>query len=181
MPGKSHGWRSLIGYSPWGHKESDMTERLHSLTHSPDIQGFPGGSAVNNSPANEGDAISIPRSGRSPGEGNSDPLQCSCPRNPMDRGVWWATVHRVAKEPNMTKQQPDIHHKSVSFSSGTQKEYIHSPSLFLVIRHDCVTVIPSQKNMSRSGVCQEVDVSLFSSHRLHLASDGGPDSHILKK
>ena len=29
LPGKSHGWRSLVGYSPWGHKESDMTERLH--------------------------------------------------------------------------------------------------------------------------------------------------------
>ena len=34
LPGESHGWRSLAGYSPWGRKESDMTERLHSLTHS---------------------------------------------------------------------------------------------------------------------------------------------------
>ena len=34
LPGESHGWRSLVGYSPWGHKESDMTEQLHSLTHS---------------------------------------------------------------------------------------------------------------------------------------------------
>ena len=33
QPEESHGWRSLAGYSPWGHKESDMTERLHSLTH----------------------------------------------------------------------------------------------------------------------------------------------------
>ena len=96
-----------------------------------DIQGFPDGSAVNNSPANEGDAILIPRSGRCPGEGNGDPLQCSCPGNPMDRGVWGATVHRVAKEPNMTKQQqPDIHQKSVSFSSGAQEEYIHRPPPF---------------------------------------------------
>ena len=34
LPGKSHGWRSLVGYSSWGRKESDTTERLHSLTHS---------------------------------------------------------------------------------------------------------------------------------------------------
>ena len=40
---------------------------------------------------------SIPGSGRSPGEGNGNPLQYSCLENPMDRGVWQATVHRVAK------------------------------------------------------------------------------------
>ena len=40
---------------------------------------------------------SIPGSGRSPGEGNGNPLQYSCLENPMDRGAWWATVHGVAK------------------------------------------------------------------------------------
>ena len=40
---------------------------------------------------------STPGSGRSPGEGNGNPFQCSCLRNPMDRGVWWATVHGAAK------------------------------------------------------------------------------------
>ena len=43
-----------------------------------------------------GDTGSIPGSGRSPGEGNSQLLQYSCLENPMDRGAWWATVHRVA-------------------------------------------------------------------------------------
>ena len=43
-----------------------------------------------------GDPSSIPRSGRSPGEGHGKPLQYSCLENPMDRGAWWATVHRVA-------------------------------------------------------------------------------------
>ena len=42
------------------------------------------------------DSGSIPRSGRSPGEGNSKPLQYSCLENPMDRGGWWAAVHVVA-------------------------------------------------------------------------------------
>ena len=55
---------------------------------------------VKNPPANAGDAGytgSIPGPGRSPGEGNSNPLQYSCLANPMDRGGWWTTVHTVAK------------------------------------------------------------------------------------
>jgi len=56
-----------------------------------------GGSEVTASPSNAGDLGSIPGSGRSPGEGNGNPLQYSCLKNPMDRGAWWATVHRVAK------------------------------------------------------------------------------------
>ena len=50
--------------------------------------GFPGGSVVKNPPANAGDMGSIPRSGRSLGEGNGNPRQCSCLGNPMDRGAW---------------------------------------------------------------------------------------------
>ena len=55
---------------------------------------------VKNPPANagdQGDAGSIPGSGRSPGEGNGNPLLYSCLENPMDRGAWWATVHGVSK------------------------------------------------------------------------------------
>ena len=62
--------------------------------------GFLGGSVVKNSPANPGDtrdAGSIPRLGKSPGGGNGNALQYSCPENPMDRAAWWATVHQVAK------------------------------------------------------------------------------------
>ena len=59
--------------------------------------GFSGGSAVKNLPANAGDAGSILRSGRSPGEGNGNPLQYSYLGNIMDREAWWATVHGVAK------------------------------------------------------------------------------------
>ena len=53
--------------------------------------GFPGDSAVKNPPANAGDSSLILGLGRSPGEGNGNPLQYSCLRNPMDRGTWWAT------------------------------------------------------------------------------------------
>ena len=52
---------------------------------------------VKNPPAIAGDAGSIPRPGRSPGEGNGIPLQYSCQGNPMDRGAWWATVHGLQK------------------------------------------------------------------------------------
>ena len=55
---------------------------------------------VNSLPANAGDVRdvgSIPGSGRSPGGGHGNPLQYSCLENPMDRGAWWATVHRVAQ------------------------------------------------------------------------------------
>ena len=62
------------------------------------VKGFPGGSVVKNPPVNAGDMGLVPGSGRSSGEGNDYPLQCSCLGNPMDRGAWWATVHRVTKE-----------------------------------------------------------------------------------
>ena len=59
--------------------------------------GFPGDSGVKNMSANAEDMGSIPGSGRSPGGGNDNPLQYSCLENPMDRGTWWATAHRVTK------------------------------------------------------------------------------------
>ena len=67
--------------------------------------GFPGGSVVKNPPANAGatgDAGLIPGSGRSPEEGNGNPVQYSCLGIPMDRRTWKATVHEVAKEIDAT-------------------------------------------------------------------------------
>ena len=58
---------------------------------------FPGGPDGKASAYNAGDLSSIPGSGRSPGEGNGNPLQYSCLENPMDGASWWATVHGVAK------------------------------------------------------------------------------------
>ena len=67
LPGKSHGQRSLVGCSPWGLEESDTTERLHFHFSLSCI-----------------------------GEGNGNPLQCSCLENPRDGGAWWAAVYGVA-------------------------------------------------------------------------------------
>ena len=59
---------------------------------------------VKNLPGNAGDVGLIPGSGRYPGGGNDNSLQYSCLENPMDRGAWWATVHRVAKSHTRLKQ-----------------------------------------------------------------------------
>ena len=74
LPGKSHGRRSLVGYSPWGLKESDTTERLHFH-------------------------FSLSRIG----EGNGNPLQCSCLENPRDGGAWWAAVYGVTQSRTQLK------------------------------------------------------------------------------
>ena len=68
--------------------------------------GFPGGSVGKESTCNVGDAGgagSIPGSGRSPGEGHGNSLQCSCLETPTDRGARWAIVHRVAKSRTQLK------------------------------------------------------------------------------
>ena len=68
LPGKSHGWRSLEGCSPWGRWGSDTTEHLHFHFSLACI-----------------------------GEENGNPLQCSCLENPRDGGAWWAAVHGVTQ------------------------------------------------------------------------------------
>ena len=75
LPGKSHGWRSLVGCGPWGHSELDMTERLHFHFSLSCI-----------------------------GEGNDSPLQCSCLEKPRDGGAWWAAVYGVAQSPTRLKR-----------------------------------------------------------------------------
>ena len=68
LTGKSRGWRSLVGCSPWGRWGSDTTERLHFHFSLSCI-----------------------------GEGNGNPLQCSCLGNPRDGVAWWAAVYGVTK------------------------------------------------------------------------------------
>ena len=74
LPGKSHGRRSLEGCSPWGRWGSDMTERLPFHFSLSCI-----------------------------GEGNGNPLQCSCLENPRDGGAWWAAVHGVTQSQTWLK------------------------------------------------------------------------------
>ena len=75
-----------------------IQEKNACLASSTDsVLGFPGGSDCKESACNSGAMGLIPGSGRSPGEGNGNPLQYSCLENPMDRGAWRATAHVVTK------------------------------------------------------------------------------------
>ena len=74
LPGKSHGRRSLVGCSPWGREESDTTERPHFHFSLSCI-----------------------------GEGNGNPLQCSCLENPMDGEAWWDAIYGVAQSRTQLK------------------------------------------------------------------------------
>ena len=72
--------------------------------------GFPGSSDGKASAYNVGDLGSISGSGRSPGEGNGNPLQYSCLENPMDQGVRWATVHGVTKSQTQLSDFTSLHY-----------------------------------------------------------------------
>ena len=88
LPRKSHGRRSLVGCSPWGRKESDTTERLHFHFS----------------------LLCI-------GEGNGNPLQCSCLENSRDGGAWWAAIYGVAQSRTRLKRlssSSSIHHYFIS-------------------------------------------------------------------
>ena len=78
----SQGWSASFSWDSWLFQE---------------MWGFPGGSEGKESASNAGDLDPIPGWGRAPGERNGYPFQYSCLRNPTSRGVWWATVHGVAK------------------------------------------------------------------------------------
>ena len=90
--GAGDGQGGLVCCSPWGRKESDMTEQLKNSIEATQVL-----LVVKNLPASAGDPGSIPRWGRPPGGGNGNPLQYSCLEHPMDRGAWRATVHGVTK------------------------------------------------------------------------------------
>ena len=94
LPGKSHGQRSLVDYSPGDHK-SHRTYQLNH--HHPTKSVFAGGSEDKASACHAGDPGLISGLGRSPEEVNGNPLQYSCLNYLMDGGAWRATVHGVAK------------------------------------------------------------------------------------
>ena len=77
-----------------------------------------------NPPANAGDirdADLIPGSGRSPGGGHGNPLQCSCLENPMDRGAWLATIHRVTQNQTWLKQLSTHARNSIILEDSMQE------------------------------------------------------------
>ena len=87
-------WNHLLTHKV---KERRLIGAKGSQERFSQTMGFPGGSVVKNPPANAGDMSLIPGSGRSPGEGNGNPLQYSCRENPTDRGDRWATVQGITE------------------------------------------------------------------------------------
>ena len=81
----------------WKYLTSQLTVVNQGFRNSHQNKGFPWWLRGKEFTCQEGDSGLIPRLGRSPGAGNGNPLQYSCLENPMVRGAWWATVHRVAK------------------------------------------------------------------------------------
>ena len=103
------------------------------------VEGFPGGSEVKASTCNVGDLGSIPGSGRSPGEGNGNPLQYSCLENPMDGGVWWAIVHGVAKSRTRLSDFTSLHLRKVGEGFGlTPSCGLSSSSRIIVYFPKCI-------------------------------------------
>ena len=126
LPGKPHGWRSLVGYSPWGREESDMTERLHFHFSLSCI-----------------------------GEGNGNPLQCSCLENPRDGGAWWPAVYGVA--------QSQTRLKSLSSSSSSSKGLLSVKSRDSLCGYQsdgCLTKVTSVKAANSSGFSMTMTSSL---------------------
>ena len=121
LPGKSHGWRSWVGCSPWGREESDATERLHfqfSLSCT--------------------------------GEGNGNRLRCSCLENPRDDGAWWAAVSGVAQSRPRLKRlssssSPSI--GSVELESCEQKSMKSLVHVWWLKVNSVRFVIPEEENL----------------------------------
>ena len=111
LPGKSHGWRSLVGCSPWGNYESDMTKWLHFYFSLSCI-----------------------------GEGNGNPLQCSCLENPRDGGAWWAAVYGVAQSQTRLKRLSGSSPTTPSVQSALASEssvswFTHCASVLILSSH----------------------------------------------
>ena len=97
LPGKSHGRRSLVGCRPWSREESDTTERLHFHFSLSCI-----------------------------GEGNGNPLQCSCLESPRDGGAWWATVYGVAQSWTQLKRLSSSSSRDLFKKIRNTKETFHA-------------------------------------------------------
>ena len=132
LPGKSHGWRSLVGCSPWGREESDTTERLH---------------------------FQFPLS--CIGQGNGNPLQCSCLEKPRDGGAWWAAVYGVSQ--SWTRLKRCSSSASVQFSSVAQS---------------CPTLC-DPLNCNMPGFPVHCRLSVLAQTHVHPVSDAIQPSHTL--
>ena len=100
--------------------------------------GLPSGSDGEESACNAGDVGLTPGSGRSPGERNGNPLQYSCLEKPMDRGAWWAIVHRVAKSRTQLKR---LNNGACTWLLGRHFSFVHLTSECLLRTRRWVLIV----------------------------------------
>ena len=125
LPGKSHGWRSLVGYSLWGRWESDRTEWLHFHFSLSCI-----------------------------GEGNGNPLQCSCLENPRDRGAWWAAVSGVAQSRTWLMRLSSSSSSKTKFSGCISNFFLFLFFYFIFKLYNIVLVLPNiEMNLPQVYMC----------------------------
>ena len=144
LPGKSHGWRSLEGCNPWGRWGLDMTERLH---------------------------FHFQFSLSCIGEGNGNPLQCSCLENPRNRGAWWAAVYGVPQSRTRLKwlssSSRDMHSSVPGTGDPMERTYWPLPCwstlhLYHVAYHpsnDGSSYPLKKKSLSWEGSCCSVSLT----------------------
>ena len=132
LPGKSHGQRSLVGYSPWSFDESDTTELLHCHFSLSCI-----------------------------GEGNGNALQYSCLENPRDRGAWWAAIYGVAQSwTRLTWLSRNRGHHPYSQSYGFSSshiqmwEFVHKESW--APKNWCFQIVVLQKTLESPLDCKKI-------------------------
>ena len=121
LPGKSHRQGSLVGCSPWGRWESDTTERLHFHFSLSCI-----------------------------GEGNGNPLECSCLENPRDGGAWWAAVYGVAQSRTRLKRLSS----SSSISSKLNSRLNNPDHLLIWMSRWCI--LENTKPLHFSGITRKI-------------------------
>ena len=117
FPAQKYSWIIIRFYS-------ERSMKFHSLS-TLDLFDFPGGSEGKASACNVGDPGLIPGSGRSPGEGNGNPLQYSCLENPTDGGAWWAAVHGVTE--SETTEQPHFYCHFQTYFENIKNPGVCSP------------------------------------------------------
>jgi len=148
LPRKSHGWRSLVGYSPWGRKELDMTERLHFHFSFSCI-----------------------------GEGNGNPIQCSCLENPRDGRAWWAAVYGVAQSRTRLKRLSSSKEISKDLGKVLERILLYSfallvptQSLFRLLFTGCSlsSFLIAHPTYSSKGSCLQIQKALFVQYPLSI-------------
>ena len=108
-PGESHGRRSLVGCSPWGRYKADMTEQLHFH-------------------------FSLSRIG----EGNGNPLQCSCLENARDGRAWWAAVYGVTQSRTRLKQLSSSSSNLISLIFSEERVNTNDLKLTVLFSDMCI-------------------------------------------